>query len=159
MSQSNNSTNLKAGQISVEAKRGRVKFFAYNLQRGKPVHVGTKSGNVYEKVQPIFRQRQSFNLTRTEYAAILEAGASFINIVLPDKTAMYSIGVERFARYAQPYDHPDYGGQLACPLKYFSPSSEVSPRNARRDNPPVEMPRDIIQERLDRQPSLFGWTK
>lgn len=149
-----NNQTIKAGEIETRQTRRGLEFWAYNLQRGEPVCIGTQLDRVYEKVQPVFRQRKTFNITRAEYAAILEAGASFINIVLPDKSMMYSIGVERFARYAQPYDHSQYGSQLCCPLKYFSPSDQVSPRNQRRDNPPLEVAKDIIEERRQ-QMDLF----
>lgn len=145
--------STEAGRVTIEEAKGKIKLFAYNLERGKRLHVGSKIGDVYETVKPIFRQRQTFNLTEPEFSAVLETGARFIRIIPPDKSGSYSIEVERFARFAQKYTHPRYGAQLACPLKYFACTSQVSPRNARADSPVIEQAAPLVR---DRQMSLFG---
>ena len=145
--------NQKAGQVEVrEGKRGK-EFWAYNLERGECVNIGTARNQVYETAKPIFQQRQTLNLTEAEFSAVLATGVRFINIVV-NKSKTFSIEVERFARYAKPYDHPRYGRQMACQLKYFSFSNKTAPRNDRRDNPVVEHPGAIAPR--DRQLQLFG---
>src|SRR5688572_589413 len=101
MSQLNNTIITKAGETIVkETKRG-IEFHAFNWQRQRVVHVGTKKGVTYEKVAVVFRKLQTFNLTQSEFGKIQELDTGFIRIIPPDKSGTYSIRVSDFDRYKQ----------------------------------------------------------
>jgi hypothetical protein len=159
MSQSKYSTfgtNVKAGEIKARQGKRGLEIWAFSRERGQALHVGTIIDQLYEKIQPVLKKPEpSFSLTQSEFAAVLEAGAAFIRIITSARDATYSISVQDFARFGKKYFNQFYGPQLRVSLDHFSPSNEVSPRSARRDNPPIEQARDIIQERIE-QMSLFA---
>jgi hypothetical protein len=146
---------VKAGGIYLEeGKKGKVKFYAFNHQRGKRLHIGTLSGVTYEKVAVILRQPEpSFALTQSEFGAVIESGAGFIRIIPPDKSGTYSISVKDFERHKAPYFNSGYGGQWRVSLPHFAYSAAVTKRNSRTDNPVIAVQRDIIQPR---QMGMFG---
>src|SRR5688572_16585714 len=116
MSQSNSNIShqiVKAGEIQTEeGKGGKLKFFAFNHQRGKRLHIGSLIGVVYEKVAPVLRQPEpSFSLTQSEFGAVTETGAGFVRIIPPDKSATYSISLQDFQRFSEPYYNVSYGPQ------------------------------------------------
>jgi hypothetical protein len=135
----NNNTIIKAGETVVkETKRG-IEFHAFNFQRQRMLHIGTLSGQVYEKVAVILRQPEpSFALTQTEFGAVQETGAGFIRIVTPDKDATYAISVGDFQRHAEAYYNAAYGPQWRVPLGKFSHVATAARRNAHIDNPVIE---------------------
>ena len=145
VSQYENQLVKKAGEVTIsESKKGRIKFYAYNHQQGRRLHIGTLSGAVYEKVAPVLRQPEpSFSLTLSELGAVEQTGAEFIRVVLPDKSATYSISARDFRRFAEAYYHAGYGPQMRCALTHFSHVAAVQKRSARRDNPVIETTREI----------------
>lgn len=150
-----NNTTIKAGEIQVkESKRG-VEFHAFNFQRQRMIHIGTLSGQTYEKGNcVILRQPEpSICLPQSEYGAAVEAGALFLRCIPPDKSATYAISLRDFKQHAEAYYNAGYGPQWRVSLVHFSHTSKVGKRNAHIDNPPVQVPRDVIAER---QMSLFG---
>ena len=157
LTNSNNITIVKAGEIQIkETKRG-IEFHAFNFQRQRMIHIGTLSGQIYEKVAPILRQPEpSFSLPQSEFGEVVEMGAGFIRIVTPDKSGTYAISVPDFKLHAEAYYNASYGPQWRVPLGKFSHVAKVAKRNARTDNPVIEQVRDIIQSK---QLSLFGGTK
>jgi hypothetical protein len=152
-----NHQNIKAGEIVVkESKRG-TEFHAFNFQRGRLLHIGTLSGQVYEKVAVILRQPEpSFALTQAEFGKVQEAGARFIRIVTPEKTATYAISLEDFQRFKEAYHNPTYGPQLRCALTHFASSSTVAKRNPIIDNPVSEKAEPVERAK---QLTLLGWMK
>lgn len=151
----NQTQSTKAGEITLEeGKKGKVKFYAFNRQRGKRLHIGTLQGATYEKVAVILRQPEpSFALTQSELGAVIETGAGFIRIIPPDKSGTYSIAIKDFQRHKQPYFNSGYGPQWRVPLAHFAHSAAVQKRSPRRDNPVIAVQRDIIKPR---QLGLFG---
>jgi hypothetical protein len=122
------------------------------------LHIGTLKGQTYEKQAEILRQPEpSFCLTQSEFGAVVDCGAGFIRIIPQDKSGTYSISVQDFKRYAEPYYNAGYGPQLRCVLPRFFHTSKVGKRNARTDNPPVPVARDVIAERREAQMNLFGY--
>jgi hypothetical protein len=149
--------NLKGGQVVTQQVKDGVAIWGYNFEKGRPVNFGTVRGDTYEKEAGILlKPERSFCLTETEYPAVLEAGAVYLVCIPNDKSGSYAIELERFGRYSVPYFNARYGRQLRCALTRFEPSKQVRRRNARLDNPPVPVARDIIQERRERQ-LPFGW--
>ncbi len=157
MSRQNNTT-ITAGEIELrEGKRG-IEFHAFNFQRQKMIHIGTVIGRTYEKVAPVLQMPEaSFAFTQAEYSAVLEAGAQFIRIILPDKSATYAIDVESFGRYGVPYHNSFYGDQLRCTLDHFSYTSKTAPRNSHTDNPTLPKPGPLAPR--EKQLTLNGWMK
>jgi hypothetical protein len=152
-----NRQNIKAGEIIVkESKRG-TEFHAFNFQRGDLLHIGTLSGQVYEKVAVILRQPEpSFALTQAEFGKVQEAGARFIRIITPEKTTTYAISLEDFQRFKEAYHNAAYGPQWRVSLVHFSSVATVAKRNPIVDNPVIE--KDEPVERA-KQLTLLGWMK
>ena len=142
----------KGGQITTRKTKRGIEFHAFNFQRGGMVFIGTKKGAVYEKVAAIFRMKQTFNLTQIEFGKVQELDTGFIRIIPPDKSGTYAISVQDFDRYKEPHYDPSYGPQWCCALVHFSRSGAVTPRNAHRDNPVLEVARPIVREK---QMTLF----
>jgi hypothetical protein len=154
MSQLNDTTITKAGEIQVkETKRG-IEFHAFNWQRQRMLHIGTLKGQTYEKQAEILRQPEpSFCLTQSEFGAVQDCGAGFIRIIPQDKSGTYSISVSDFKRHAEAYYNGAYGPQWRCALIHFASIAKVAKRNAHTDNPVIETPQPLIR---DRQMSLFN---
>lgn len=158
MSQDNYSTfspGTKAGKITLkETKRG-IEFHSFNLQRQRMIHIGTLSGEVYEKVAVILRQPEpSFALTQAELGAVLDTGAGFIRIITPEKDKTYSISVRDFQLHKEAYRNLGYGDQWRVSLGKFSQIDKVRQRNPIIDSPVLEAPREAIKDR-PRQMDLF----
>src|SRR5687768_8080949 len=132
----NNNTTIKAGETVIrESKRG-IEFHAFNWQRQRMLHIGTLSGQVYEKVAVILRNPEpSFALTQSEFGAVEEMGAGFVRIVTPAKDATFAISVNDFKRFKEPYYNSAYGPQWRVPLGKFSHVAKVAKRNPITDNP------------------------
>jgi hypothetical protein len=145
---------LKAGSIQVQEGKKGLEFFAFNHERGKPLHVGTLSGLTYEKTAPLLRKPEpSFCLPTSELAAIEHYGGQFIRFVARGSIGTYAISLEDYKRHAEKYYNAAYGYQMRCSLKWLSYSPKVSKRNPIVDNPPVATSQPVIR---DRQLSLFG---
>jgi len=153
MSQQDNIT--KAGVITTkEGKGGKLKFYSYNHERGKSLHIGTLIGQTYEKVAVILRQPEpSLTLTSLELQAVQDAGGLYVRFIV-DRSRTFSISVRDFIRHTEKFYNRQYGPQLRVPLKHFEFSPVVAKRNARRDNPVIEQP-SITSLPMWEQPSLF----
>lgn len=155
MSRTNDTTDFyKAGQIQTREGKKGVEVLAYNFQHGKPLHIGTLIGSVYEKTAPILHKPEpSFALPKSELGAVIEQGAAYIRFIGRGMPGTYSISVDDFQLHGIPYFNRSYGNQIRVSLRRFEYSPKVQKRNNIVDNPPVERTRDIIQER---QMPLFG---
>ncbi len=158
MSQSNNI--MKAGEIQVKETKGGKEFHAFNWQRQRMIHIGTLSGDTYEKVAVILRQPEpSFALTQSELGALIETGAGFIRIITPEKDKTYSMSVQDFQLHKEAYHNLGYGPQWRVPVGKFSSIAKVAPRNPIVDSPVKEVPREIVKPK-DKQSSFFDrWMK
>jgi hypothetical protein len=150
MSTSNNIT--KAGEVFVKpGKKGKVEIWSYNHEHGRPLHVGSIVSNVYEKVGSILRNPEpSFCLQQGELTTVIDNGAVFMRIVCQGWT--YGIALEDFQNHAVKFYLPKYGYQLRAPLTAFQSINSVKPRNARRDNPPMQTAPLIVPRQLP----MFG---
>jgi hypothetical protein len=156
MSQLNITTITKAGEIQVrETKRGKA-FWGWNWQRQKMVYFGTFDGQTFEKEANLYRKFDTFNCTQSEYGKLQEVGAGFIRIQPKDTPGTYSISLQDFDKHKIPVHDPGYGPQWGVERRYWSFTPKREKRNKIADNPPVPVIRDIIQERRERQMSLFG---
>jgi hypothetical protein len=146
-------------QIEIRAKGEDREVLAFNQERGKWLHVGTISGQTYEKgnASILHRPVPSFTLTKTEYTEVTQAGAEYLRLIPHDKSATYCLSLARFYQVAEPYSNAWYGDQLRVPLSKFERAATTRKRNKRTDNPArvTEQP-DIIQQRRERQLGLFG---
>jgi hypothetical protein len=145
---------VKAGAITTKETRKGLELFSNSFERRKPVSIGTLSGKVYEKVSSIYRKENTFNLLPAELTQIKDAGGEFIRIVMPDKSATFTISVQDFERHAKEIFMPPYGKQLACSLSKFQYVGAVVKRNPITDNPPA-MRNDPYEPVTSRQISLF----
>jgi hypothetical protein len=109
--------NTKAGEIQIrETKRG-IELHAWNCERQRLLHIGTLVGVVCEKQVTILRLPEpSINLTQSELGALESLGAVYLRCIPADKSATYSISVENFRKFGQPYFNPQYGPQWREPL-------------------------------------------
>lgn len=147
--------NTLAGKIEVEEGKGKLKFYAFNHQRGQRLHIGTLQGMTYEKAAVILRQPEaSLCLSQTEYAAIEEAGGQFIRFIV-DRAQTYSISLNDFVRNAEKFYNPSYGGQYRVALRFCVFANAVQKRNAQVDNPVIETG-SFLERVAERQMPLFG---
>lgn len=147
-------TFTKTGEIRLEESKGKVKFFAFNHEHKKSLHVGSLIGVTYEKTAPMLRKPEpSFCLPSSELAAIEQAGGQFIRFIARGSVGTYAISLEDFKRHGERYFNAGYGYQVRVPVVKFAYSAKVAKRNPIVDNPVIETVRDIVQ---DRQMSLFG---
>jgi hypothetical protein len=138
---------VKGGEIVTKETRRGIEFHAFNWQRQRMLHIGTLRGQVYEKQAQILQKPEpSFAVTQTELGAILETGAEFIRVVLPGKSATYSISVQDFQKHKEAYHNPGYGPQWRVGLKHWAHVTKIGKRNAAIDNPVREQVRPIIQQ-------------
>ncbi|GEM_PF-5202165 len=152
-----NNDSTIAGKIQLEEGRGgKLKFYAFNHNKRRRVHIGTLIGGTYEKVASILRQPEpSLCVTTSEFGALVDAGAQFIRIIAEGAT--YSISVPDFKRQAVEFYLPAYGPQLRVPLRAWQYSSAVTKRNSRTDAPAlVRSVMDVIADKRERQLNLFG---
>jgi hypothetical protein len=154
MSQLNSIT--KAGQITTEQSGGKVKFFAFNHERGKPLHIGSLVGVVYEKTAPILNKPvPSFCLPQSELAAIEQAGGQFIRFIARGAVGTYAISLDDFKLHGESYFNAGYGLQVRVPLAKFSSVPKTAKRNSITDNPAISQARPVIKPR-EKQMGLFG---
>jgi len=158
MPQHDDSTFTQAGKITVREGKKGIEFYAFNHQRRKQLHIGTLAGSVYEKTAPILEKpERSFCLPQSELAAIEREGGQFIRFIARGAVGTYAISLEDFKLYGERYFNPGYGPQIRVPLTRFpSHTPKVQKRNSITDNPPLEVPRDIIKPR-EKQLTLNGW--
>lgn len=139
MSQSDNTIISQAGKITVREGKKGIEFYAFNHEHKKSLHVGTLSGQVYEKTAPILRQPEpSFCLPMSELAAIEQQGGQFIRFIARGTVGTYAISLQDFKLYGERYFARGYGYQTRVPLTRFAYSPKVVKRNAILDNPPLE---------------------
>jgi hypothetical protein len=154
LTNSNNTTNARAGKITVKEGRKGIEFYAFNFQHGKPLHIGTLIGRTYEKTAPILQKPEpSFSLPQSELGAAIEQGAEFIRFIARGAIGTYAISVTDFQLFAQPYYNQAYGPQMRVSLGNFSHTSKVSKRNAHIDNPAIEQAGPLIKQ--EKQLGLF----
>lgn len=135
MPQENNIT--LAGKIETQEVKGKLKFYGFNHQRGKRLHIGTLIGATYEKVAVVLRQPEaSLCLSQTEHGALQDAGGLFVRFIV-DKAQTYSISLTDFTRNAGRFYNAGYGYQLRVSLRHFAFSNTVAKRNAQTDNPRI----------------------
>lgn len=133
---------LNGGKIQTRQTERGIELHSFNFERQRVLHIGTISGAVYEKGNAaILRNPEpSFNLTQSEYGAAVENGAEFLRVIPADKSATYSISLENFKRFAEPYFNSTYGPQWRCPLSKFSATNRTGKRNPITDNPRTGTP-------------------
>jgi hypothetical protein len=156
MDSNTNLSNLKtAGKIMIREGRKGLEFYAFNHQHRKQLHIGTLSGAVYEKTAPILEKPEpSFSLPQSELGAAIEQGAGFIRFIGRGRPGTFSISVQDFQKYGQPYFNQSYGPQVRVSLTKFAYSPRVSKRNPIMDSPALEIARDIIKPQT-KQMDLF----
>ncbi len=154
--QNNNTeqTIYKAGEIQLKETRRGIEFHAFNFQRQRMLHIGTIKGQTYEKQAPILRRPEpSFSLPQSELGKVQECGAGFIRIITPDKWT-YSISVQDFDRWKEPYYNASYGPQWRVPLGKFEHVAVATKRNAKLDNPVKQIVNPFASIEMKQQ-SLF----
>jgi hypothetical protein len=138
MSDLQDTTFHKAGQIQVREGKKGTEFYAFNFQHKKPLHIGTLIGSVYEKTAPILHKPEpSFSLPKSELGAAIAQGAAFIRFIARGAFGTYSISVEDYERYGEPYYNAAYGPQIRVPLTKFQRIAKVEKRNPIVDNPVI----------------------
>jgi hypothetical protein len=149
---SNFTINTLAGNISTEATKRGLKFFSFNHERRKYLHIGTLIGATYEKSSAVLRSPEpSLCVSESEFGAVQEAGGQFIRFIV-GRSHTYSISVLDFARQAEKYFSAGYGDQLRVKLTAFSSIATVRPRNLIVDSPRLSQAKPIGPRQL----SLFG---
>jgi hypothetical protein len=159
MSQLQDTTIHKAGEIEVRQTRKGYGFYAFNHTHKKILCIGTIAGATYEKEAQVLQKPElSFCLPVAELNAVKAYDAQYIRIIPSNKSATYAISVTDFERFGEPFYNAFYGKQIRCALRYFQRSAKVVKRNPIIDNPPIET-HDPLAHPHEQQPSLFEWRK
>ncbi len=128
MSQMNNTTISKAGQITIREGKKGIEFWAFNHEHKKSLCVGTLSGSVYEKTAPILQKPEpSFCLPQSELTMIEQAGGQFIRFIARGHVGTYAISLQDFKLHGEQYFNAGYGKQIRVSLTKFS----YSPKSQR----------------------------
>lgn len=157
MSQLQDTTVSKFGEIRYEQHRGKIKVFSQNRERGGEVHIGTLLGTTFEKEANVLeRPEPSFTLSPNELQVIGSCGAQILKVIPKNRPGTYSISLADFKAHAEPYRNAYYGFQHRCSLRYFQHSEKVSKRNPILDNP--ALPSGTLIEHVERmqQIPMFG---
>jgi hypothetical protein len=123
--------------IDVRQTSRGAELHSFNHEKRRWLHVGTISGEVYEKgnISILNNPEPSICLMVAELQEAEKAGALFLRCILPDKSGTFAISLGDFRANAEAYYHAKYGRQLRVGLPKFQYIGAVVKRNARTDNP------------------------
>jgi hypothetical protein len=140
-------------EIQVRQTAKGTEIHSFNYQKNKRLHIGTISGQVFEKgnISILQKPEPSICLMVAELQEAENAGALFLRCISADKKSTYSISLGDFRANAEPYDNGYYGRQLRCKLTKFQYIGAVVQRNAILDNP-----REGKGELIIRQLNMWG---
>ena len=144
-------------KIQVKQSKRGTELHSYNHERRRYLHVGTISGDVYEKgnVSILEKPELSICLLPDELDQAEHNGALFLRcLVRGDEPATFSISLADFRKYAKPYSNTWYGSQLRCVTSKFAFSGAIVKRTPRSDNP-VKTNGGIVLP-FERQLNLFS---